>query len=154
MLLTRSQPVARGADPECPLDRPLTSCRQLSLLAPPPHLVLGACSWGLLPVPDPIPPPGLPVCSEDISDATHPLPVSSQAAQSDKRQDGHPETPEGAAGELWTACCQGAWGESLSTLCSQQSRPCLPWMDSASGDPEQTWPPIRLRPAPGTNLSV
>ena len=136
----------------CPLDRPLTGCRQLS--TPGYTSSLGACSWGLFPMPDPVPHPGLPVCLEDISDATHPLPVSSGAAQSDKRQDGHPETPEGAAGELWTACCGGAWGELLSTFCSQQSRPCLQWTDSASGDPEQAWSPIHLRPAPGTNLSV
>lgn len=136
----------------CPLDRPLTGCRQPS--TPGYTSSLSACSWGLFPMPDPVPHPGLPVCLEDISDTTHPLPVSSGAAQSDKHQDGHPETPEGAAGELWTACCGGTWGESLSTLCSQQSRPCLPWTDSASGDPEQAWSPIHLRPAPGTNLSA
>lgn len=85
----------QGADPRCPLGRPLTGCQQLSSPGFPSSL--GACSWGLHPIPDPAPHPGLPVCSEDISDAIHPLPVSSQAAQSDKRQDGHPKTPEEAA---------------------------------------------------------
>lgn len=85
----------QGADPTCPLGCPLTGCRRLA--SPGFSASLGACSWGLLPIPDPAPHPGLPVCSEDISDATHPLPVSSQAAQSDKRQDGHLKIPAEAA---------------------------------------------------------
>ena len=79
----------QGADLRCPLGSPLTGCWRLA--SPGFPASLGACSWGLLPIPDPAPHPGLWACSEDISDATHPLPVSSQAAQSDKHQNGHPK---------------------------------------------------------------
>lgn len=42
-------------------------------LAPGSTASLGACSWGLLLVPDPVPPPGLPVCLEGAQEVTPPI---------------------------------------------------------------------------------
>lgn len=115
VLLSHPQLVSGGVDPRCPLIVCPLACQQLSFfprsISPTLSVLLGSS-----PNTPPAPHPGLQVCPQGTSGAPIPLPISSQAAQSDKGQDGHTLRPQNQrTGELWTSAGDSCRAPSASS---------------------------------------